>query len=116
MQYDTDNVGFTYKTYGETLYFIDFPTISITFIRICRDSPVKSKVITCNACIFFSCNIYMCTQSENYGDFRQDVSPAKITCTLQGTPSDTGILHILYGGNICSAFLNFHSLIEITTK
>ena len=42
MQYSTDNVGFTYKTYGETLYFIDFP---INFIRICGEFPVNSKVI-----------------------------------------------------------------------
>ena len=46
MQHSTDNVGFTYNTYGETLYCIDFPTISINFIRICRDFPVTFKVIT----------------------------------------------------------------------
>jgi hypothetical protein len=43
IQYSTDNVGFTYKTYGENLYCIDFPTISINFIRICGDFPVTLK-------------------------------------------------------------------------
>ena len=95
-------MDFTYKTYEETLYCIDFSTISINFIRICRDFPVNSKVITCNAYLFFSCNIYMCIQSENYGDFRQCVIPITITCTLQGTPCNTGIPHTFYGGNICS--------------
>ena len=45
--------------------------------------PVKSKVITCKNTYSFSCNIYMCSQSENYGDFRQCVIPVTITCTLQ---------------------------------
>ena len=73
MQGSTENEGFTYKTYGETLYCIDFLTISNNFIRICRDFPANSKVITCNAYLFFSCNNYMCTQSENYG-----VSPENV--------------------------------------
>ena len=57
MQYSTDNVDFTYKTYKETQYCIDFPKISINFIRICSDFPVNSKMITCNACLFFSLSI-----------------------------------------------------------
>ena len=60
MQYSTDNVGFTYKTYGETLYCIDFPTIKINIIRICGDFHVNSKVITCNAYLFFFHAISTC--------------------------------------------------------
>ena len=97
MQYSTDNVGFTFKTYGGTLHCIDFLTISINFIRICGDS----KIMTCNAYLF-SCNIYMCIQSENYGDLRQCAISITITCTLQGTPCNTGIPHTFYWENICS--------------
>ena len=53
MKSSTDIVGFIYKTYRETLYCIDFPTIPINFIRICGDFPVTCKVITCNAYLFF---------------------------------------------------------------
>ena len=60
---------------------------------------------TNNAYLFLSCNIYMCIQSENYGDFRQCVIPVTITSTLQGTPCNTGISHTFYGENICSAVI-----------
>ena len=57
IQYSTDNVDFTNKSYKETRqetqYCIDFPKISINLIRICGDFPVNSKVKTCNACYFF---------------------------------------------------------------
>jgi hypothetical protein len=103
IQYSTDNEGFTYKTYGETLYCIDFPTISINFIRIWGDFRVNFKVITCNAYIFFSYNIYLCsTYVRTYGDFRRCVIPIPITCILQGTPCDTGIPNTFYRQNICS--------------
>ena len=75
MQYSTDNVGFTYKTYGETLYFIDFPTISINFIRICGDFPVNSKLITCNSYIFFNAISTCVPGVRNYGNFKQHVIP-----------------------------------------
>ena len=44
----------------------------------------------------------MCTQSENYGDFRQCVIPVTITCTLQGARCNTGIPNTFYGENIFS--------------
>ena len=44
----------------------------------------------------------MCTQSENYGDFRQFVIPVTITFTLQGTLCNKGVPHTFYGDNICS--------------
>ena len=48
------------KFTGETLCCIDFPTISINFIRIGGDFPVNSKVITCNAYLFFFHAISTC--------------------------------------------------------
>ena len=107
MQYSTDNVGFIYKTYGETLYCIDFPTISINFIRIWGDFPVTFKVITCNAYLFFFIQYLLVYIKRNYGDFRQCVIPIPIKCILQGTPCDTGIPYTFYGENICSAVLSF---------
>ena len=47
---------------------------------------------------------------RNYGDFRQCVIPVIITCTLQGTPCDTGIPHTFYGENICSVVKSEESL------
>ena len=82
MQYTTDNVGFTYKTYGETLYCIDFPTISINFIRICGDFPVNSKVITCNAKLFFFMQYLLVPKVRNYGDFRQSPSQSAPTILI----------------------------------
>ena len=39
---------------------------------------------------------------RNYGDFRQHVIPAIITCMLRGTPCDTWFTRNFYRGNICS--------------
>ena len=105
MQYSTDNVGFTYKTYGETLYCIDFPTISINFIRICRDFPVNSKVITCNAYIYFFHAISTCTQSEKLWGFQTMCNPRYNYMHITGYPVRHGdYLHFLWGKHLQCTF------------
>ena len=68
-------MGFTYKTYRETLYCIDFPTISINFIRICGDFPVSFKVITCIAYLLFFIQYLLVYISEKLWGFQTMCNP-----------------------------------------
>ncbi len=103
MQYSTDNVGFTYKTYGETLYCIDFPTISINFIRICGDFPVNSKVITCNAYLFFFIQYLLVYISDKLWGFQTMCNPHPHPnyIHITGYPVQHGdSLHFLWGKHL----------------
>ena len=104
MQYSTDNVGFTYKTYGETLYCIDFPTISINFIRICGDFPVTFKVITCNAYLFFFIQYLLVYISEKLWGFQTMCNPHPNYMHITGYPVRHGdSLQFLWGKHLqCS--------------
>ena len=101
IQYSTDNVGFTYKTYGETLYCIDFPTISINFIRICGDFPVTFKVITCNAYLFFFIQYLLVYISEKLWGFQTMCNPHPNYMHITGYPVRHGdSLHFLWGKHL----------------
>ena len=101
IQYSTDNVGFTYKTYRETLYCIDFPTISINFIRICGDFPVTFKVITCNAYLFFFIQYLLVYISEKLWGFQTMCNPHPNYMHITGYPVRHGdSLHFLWGKHL----------------
>ena len=105
MQYSTDNVGFTYKTYGETLYCIDFPTISINFIRICGDFPVNSKVIRCNAYLFFSMQYLLVYLKFSLWGFQTMCNPHHNYMHITGYPVWHGdSLHFLWGKHLQCIF------------
>ena len=105
IQYSTDNVGFIYKTYGETLYCIDFPTISINFIRICGDFPVTFKVITCNAYLFFFIQYLLGYISEKLWGFQTMCNPHPNYMHITGYPVQHGdSLHFLWGKHLQCSF------------
>ena len=117
MQYSTDNVGFTYKTYGETLYCIDFPTISINFIRICGDFPVTFKVITCNAYLFFFIQYLLVYISEKLWGFQTMCNPHPNYMHITGYPVRHGdSLHFLWGKHLQCTQLKSKLLLKSTSN
>ena len=69
--------------------------------RFCGDFPVNSKLITYKAYMFFPCNIYLCTCSENLWGLQATCNPCHNYVLVTGYPLLHGVfLHFLWGKHL----------------